>query len=161
MSEYQARILWGRQPEEPFVDSRYSRAHRWEFDGGAMVAASSAVTSVPLPYSKAENVDPEEAFVASISSCHMLFFLSLAAKAKFVVDSYDDLAVGTMTRNGKGKMAVTSVRLAPTIAFSGHRAPTDADVAQLHHTAHEECYIANSVLAEVTVGGKWTFSGGS
>jgi len=126
-----------------------------------MVAASSAVTSVPLPYSKAENVDPEEAFVASISSCHMLFFLSLAAKAKFVVDSYDDLAVATMTRNGKGKMAVTSVRLAPTIAFSGHRAPTDADVAQLHHTAHEECYIANSVLAEVTVGGKWTFSGGN
>jgi organic hydroperoxide reductase OsmC/OhrA len=90
----------------------------------------------------------------------MLFFLSLAAKAEFVVDSYDDLAVGTMTRNSKGKMVVTSVRLAPTIAFSGPKAPTEADVARLHHTAHEECYIANSVLTEVTVGGKWTCSGG-
>jgi len=156
MSEYQARIRWNRQPGERFVDSRYSRAHSWEFDGGVIVPASSAVSSVPLPYSKAENVDPEEAFVAAISSCHMLTFLYLAAKEKFVVDSYDDLAVGTMTRNDKGQMAVTSVRLNPKIAFSGTVVPTEENVRHLHHAAHEECFIANSVLTEITIGGAWT-----
>ena len=156
MSEYQAHIRWHRQPSERFVDSRYSRAHSWEFDGGVIVPASSAVSSVPLPYSKAENVDPEEAFVAALSSCHMLTVLYLAAKEKFVVDSYDDLAVGTMTRNDIGRMAVTSVRLAPKIAFSGTVAPTEANVRHLHHAAHEECFIANSVRTEITVGGTWT-----
>ncbi len=156
MSQYQAQIRWHRQSSERFVDLRYSRAHSWEFDGGVIVPASSAVSSVPLPYSKTENVDPEEAFVAAISSCHMLTFLYLAAKEKFVVDSYDDLAVGTMTRNEKGRMAITSVRLAPKIAFSGAAAPSDHDVRHLHHAAHEECFIANSVLTEITVGGTWT-----
>ena len=158
MSEYQAHIRWHRQPNERFVDSRYSRAHSWEFDGGVIVPASSAVSSVPLPYSRAENVDPEEAFVAAISSCHMLTFLYLAGKEKFVVDSYDDLAVGTMTRNDKGRLAVTSVRLAPKIAFSGTAAPTEESVRRLHHAAHEECYIANSVLTEISVGGAWTYT---
>ena len=158
MSEYQAHIRWHRQPSERFVDSRYSRAHSWEFDGGVIVPASSAVSSVPLPYSKAENVDPEEAFVAAISSCHMLTFLYLAAKEKFVVDSYDDLAVGTMTRNEKGRLAVTSVRLAPKIAFSGATAPTEESVLRLHHASHEECFIANSVLTEISVGGAWTYA---
>lgn len=157
MSEYQARIRWNRQPDERFTDSRYSRAHSWEFDGGVTVPASSAVSSVPLPYSKAENVDPEEALVAAISSCHMLSFLYLAAKEKFVVDSYDDLALGTMTRNAKGRMAVTSVKLAPRIVFSGGRAPTGADIDRLHHAAHEECFIANSVLTEISVGGDWSY----
>ena len=156
MSEYQARIRWQRQPGERFVDSRYSRAHSWEFDGGVTVPASSAVSSVPLPYSKAENVDPEEAFVAALSSCHMLTFLYLAAKEKFIVDSYDDLALGTMTRNEKGRLAVTSVRLAPKIAFSGPSAPTEEDVRRLHHAAHEECFIANSVLTAISVEGTWT-----
>jgi organic hydroperoxide reductase OsmC/OhrA len=155
MSEYQAHIRWIRQPEERFLDSRYSRAHSWEFDGGITVPASSAVSSVPLPYSKAENVDPEEAFVAAISSCHMLTFLYVAAKANFVVDAYDDLALGTMTRNSKGRLAVTSVRLRPDITFSGSNVPSDADVAVLHRAAHEECYIANSVLTEISISGSW------
>ena len=156
MSEYQARIRWHRQPGEGFVDLRYSRAHVWEFDGGVIVPASSAVSSVPLPYSKAENVDPEEAFVAAISSCHMLTFLYFAAKERLAVDSYDDLAVGTMTRNEEGRMAVTSVRLAPKITFSGTVLPTEESVRHLHHAAHEECFIANSVLTEITVDGVWT-----
>ncbi len=158
MSEYQARIRWHRQPSERFVDSRYSRAHSWEFDGGVVVPASSAVSSVPLPYSKAENVDPEEAFVAAISSCHMLTFLYLAAKEKFVVDSYDDLAMGTMTRNEKGRLAITSVRLAPKMAFSGPAAPSEADVRRLHEAAHEECYVANSVLTAISVECVWTYT---
>jgi organic hydroperoxide reductase OsmC/OhrA len=157
MSEYQARIRWNRQAEERFVDSRYSRAHTWEFDGGATVPASSAPSSVPLPYSKADHVDPEEALVAAISSCHMLTFLYLAAKEKFVVDSYDDLALGTMTRNARGRLAVTSARLAPRIVFSGARVPTETDVERLHHAAHEECFIANSVLTEISVAGDWTY----
>jgi organic hydroperoxide reductase OsmC/OhrA len=160
MSEYQAHIRWSRQPEERFVDSRYSRAHSWEFDGGVAVPASSAVSSVPLPYSKAENVDPEEAFVAAISSCHMLSFLYVAAKANFVVDAYDDLALGTMTRNSEGRLAVTSVRLRPDITFSGSNIPSDADVAQLHHAAHEQCYIANSVLTKISTSGSWKHSSG-
>lgn len=156
MSKYQAHIRWTRRPEERFLDSRYSRAHSWEFDGGVTVPASSAVSSVPLPYSKAENVDPEEAFVAAISSCHMLAFLYVAAKANFLVDAYDDLALGTMTRNSKGRLAVTSVQLRPDVTFSGSNIPSDADVAELHHAAHEECYIANSVLTEITISGSWT-----
>lgn len=155
MSEYQATIRWQRAPSESFLDSRYSRAHTWEFDGGIVVPASSAVSSVPLPYSKPENVDPEEAFVAAISSCHMLTFLYLAGKAKFVVDSYSDLAVGYMTKNAQGRMAMTSVRLTPNMMFSGNLLPTDADLKRLHHDAHEECYIANSVTTEIIVQGTW------
>jgi organic hydroperoxide reductase OsmC/OhrA len=156
MSQHQAHIQWNRQPTERVIDMRFSRAHTWTFDGGFTVPASSAPSAVPVPYSKPENVDPEEAFVASLSSCHMLTFIWLAAKAKYVVDSYDDVAIGTMTRNEKGKMAVGSVRLEPKIVFSGEKLPTQADVAHLHHGAHEECFIANSVLTTVTVGGSWS-----
>jgi organic hydroperoxide reductase OsmC/OhrA len=159
MSQYQAHIRWTRQPEERFLDSRYSRAHSWEFDGGVTVPASSAVSSVPLPYSKAENVDPEEAFVAAISSCHLLTFLYVAAKANFLVDAYDDLALGTMARNSKDRLAVTSVQLRPDVTFSGSHMPSDAEVAELHRAAHEECYIANSVLTEITISGRWKHSG--
>lgn len=157
MSEHEARIRWSRQLDEPFVDLRYSRAHTWEFDGGVRVPASSAVSSVPPPYSKPENVDPEEALVAAVSSCHMLTFLYLAAKQQLVVDAYDDRAVGTMGRNRQGKLAVTAVRLAPHIRFAGARAPTQADVDRLHHAAHAECFIANSVLAEISVAGSWDY----
>lgn len=160
MSTHQAHIRWTRQPQERFLDSRYSRAHSWEFDGGVTVPASSAVSSVPLPYSKAENVDPEEAFVAAISSCHMLSFLYVAARANFLVDAYDDLALGTMTRNRQGRLAVTSVQLRPDVTFSGSNIPSDAEVAELHHAAHEECYIANSVLTEITISGSWKRSSG-
>jgi len=157
MSEHQAHVRWSRQPGEPFVDLHYSRAHSWEFDGGVTVPASSAPSSVRLPYSKAENVDPEEALVAAISSCHMLTFLSLAAKEGFRVDSYDDLALGAMARNANGRLALTSARLAPRIVISGSKAPSQADIDRLHHAAHEECFIANSVLTQITVACDWTY----
>jgi organic hydroperoxide reductase OsmC/OhrA len=156
MSQHQAHIQWQRQPSEPFIDLRFSRAHTWQFDGGVTVPASSAPSAVPLPFSKPENVDPEEALVAAISSCHMLTFIWLAAKARFVVDAYDDRAIGTMARNDRGRMAVTSVRLEPNIVFSGEKLPTDAEVAELHHGAHEQCFIANSVLTTISVGGSWS-----
>jgi len=158
MSQHQARIRWARGNAEKFFDSRYSRAHRWKFDGGVTVPASSAVSSVPLPYSKAENVDPEEAFVAAISSCHMLSFLYLVAKEGLVIDTYDDLAIGTLARNEEGRLAVTTVRLAPRIDFSGSRSPTQADIDRLHHRAHAECYIANSVRTAISIECEWKYS---
>ena len=161
MSEYQAQIVWHRRDDEAFVDRKYSRAHSWTFDGGVVVPASSAVHSVPLPYSKAENVDPEEALVAAISSCHMLSFLYVAARAKFVVDAYDDVAVGTMSKDARGRQAITTVVLAPKIVFSGAHEPTDALVEKLHHEAHEQCYIANSVRTEISVSGQWRYEAGS
>ena len=156
---YEARIRWQRAPAEAFTDLRYSRAHKWSFDGGVEIPASSAPSSVPLPYSKAENVDPEEAFVAAISSCHMLVFLYLAAKHGLVVDSYSDDAKGVMKPNAKGKLAVTEVVLNPALILSGARQPTDEEIRDLHHRAHEECYIANSVTTEITVTGSWRHTG--
>jgi organic hydroperoxide reductase OsmC/OhrA len=150
--EYKAAIRWHRNGAA-FTDQRYSRGHVWRFDGGVEVPASSAPSSVPLPYSRADAVDPEEAFVASIASCHMLFFLHLAAKAGFVVDSYEDDPVGVMTKNEGGKLYVSRVTLDPRVAFAGERRPSPADVAELHHRSHEECYIANSVRTEVVVEG--------
>jgi organic hydroperoxide reductase OsmC/OhrA len=157
MSMYQAEVTWERATAERFLDSKYSRAHQWKFDGGASIPASSAVSSVPLPYSKAENVDPEEALVAAISSCHMLTFLHRAAKSRMMVDSYRDVAVGIMEADSRGRQSITRVKLAPAIVFSGAGQPSDEIVARLHHEAHEECYIANSVRSEITVAGTWTY----
>jgi organic hydroperoxide reductase OsmC/OhrA len=150
MHTYAATISWNRNNQE-FLDNRYSRAHQWSFDGGARIAASSSPLSVPLPMSVAENVDPEEALVAAASSCHMLFFLSLAARAGFVIDSYVDHAEGTMEKNAEGKVAITRISLRPQIVFSGARQPTAAELAHLHHESHERCYIANSLKAEIVV----------
>jgi organic hydroperoxide reductase OsmC/OhrA len=149
--EYKATVSWKRSEGEPFTDNKYSRGHDWSFDGGVTVPASSSPLSVRLPYSKADAVDPEEALVASISSCHMLTFLFVAAKAGFVVDSYVDDAVGVMTKNARGKLFVAKTTLRPRIAFSGAKQPSQAEMDQLHHHAHEDCYIANSVLAEVVI----------
>lgn len=149
MSEYTATTHWQRLPTEAFSDNRYHRRHELRFDGGAVVPASSAVSSVPLPYSDPSAVDPEEAFVASLSSCHLLWFLHLAGKAGYVVDTYTDEAVGVMARNAAGKMAMTVVTLRPAVRFGGERQPTAEQHAALHHQAHEECYIANSVNSEV------------
>ena len=148
MSEYSATIRWERG-DQRFTDNRYSRRHSWSFDGGAQVAASSSPHVVPLPYSDAGAVDPEEAFVASLSSCHMLWFLSIAAKRGFCVDSYVDDAVGTMSKNDSGKLAITRVTLRPNVAFSGERIPTRSELETMHHQAHEECFIANSVKTDV------------
>jgi organic hydroperoxide reductase OsmC/OhrA len=148
MSEFDATIEWKRPEGAAFLDGRYSRAHLWRFDGGAAIAASSSPHSVPLPFSVAENVDPEEALVAALSSCHMLFFLSLAAKRGFVVDQYRDAARGTMARNAQGRMAMAKVILNPRVEYTGS-GPDRATEEQLHHLAHELCYIANSVTTVV------------
>lgn len=149
MHQYQATIRWNRGVQ-PFLDNRYSREHVWEFDGGARIAASSSPLSVPLPMSVAENVDPEEALVAATSSCHMLWFLSFAGRAGFIVDDYHDPAFGVMEKNSEGKVAITRIVLRPQIVFSG-TIPTPQQLAQLHHVAHENCYIANSLKADVVV----------
>ena len=149
MSEYTAEVVWERDPAQDFLNNRYSRRHLLRFDGGTEVAGSSAPSSVPLPMSDASAVDPEEAFVASLSSCHMLWFLAIACKRKFVVDRYVDAAVGVMTKNEQGKLAMTRVTLKPAVTFSGEHQPSRDELDQLHHKAHDECYIANSVKTEV------------
>lgn len=148
MAQHSAEILWLRD-EQDFLNNRYSRAHSWRFDGGLEVAASSSPHVVPLPWSDAHAVDPEEAFVASLSSCHMLWFLSLAAKQGFQVDRYADQASGVMARNDEGRMAMTEVVLRPQVSFSGARLPDNQQLHALHHLAHEECFIANSVKTQV------------
>ena len=150
MAEYHARIVWKRG-DSRFTDNRYSRAHEWRFDEGIVVPGSSSPHVVPLPLSAAAAVDPEEAFVASLSSCHMLTFLYLAAKRGFCVDSYEDDAVGVMAKNEAGRYAITRVALRPDIRFSGPRQPTPEDLESLHHAAHGDCFIANSVRTEVSV----------
>ncbi|MEZ8989892.1 OsmC family peroxiredoxin [Vibrio breoganii] len=149
MSEHSATVRWKRGETEAFSDNKYSRGHTWEFDGGASVLASASPHVVPLPLSVEENVDPEEAFIAALSSCHMLVFLSIAAKKKYVIESYTDKAIGTLSENTKGKMAVTQVALRPKIVFSGERVPTIEQLEKMHHLSHENCFIANSVETEV------------
>ncbi|PCJ16776.1 MAG: peroxiredoxin [Gammaproteobacteria bacterium] len=151
MSKYHAEIAWHRASDETYVDNKYSRGHEWRFDGGVTVAASSSPQVVPLPYSIEENVDPEEAFVASLSSCHMLFFLSIAAKRKYIVDDYVDNAVGLMEKANDGKVSMTQVTLRPVVAFSGDTHPSGEQLERMHHQAHEQCFIANSVKTEVTI----------
>ena len=124
MSEYTAKILWNRESHESYIDNQYSRGHRWVFDGGLTVPASSSPHIVPLPFSVEANVDPEEAFVASLSSCHMLFFLGIAAKKRWVVDAYTDNAIGVMENDSDGNMAMTKVTLRPKVDFSGEKLPT-------------------------------------
>ena len=148
-SDHHARVHWHRSPDEAFADNRYHRRHEWQFDGGATVPGSSSPHSVPLPYSDPTAVDPEEAFVAALASCHMLWFLFLAAKAGWVVDSYRDDASGVLARNAAGKFAMTAVTLRPAVAWGGERQPDAAERARLHHAAHEACYIANSVTTDV------------
>jgi organic hydroperoxide reductase OsmC/OhrA len=148
MSLYHAEISWSHDGQ-PFLDNRYSRAHLWRFDGGIEVPASSSPQVVPLPFSQEAAVDPEEAFVASLSSCHMLWFLSLAAQAGWQVEGYSDRAEGRMAKNGEGRLAMTQVTLRPVVHIAGEARPTPEQFAQLHHAAHEACFIANSVKTEV------------
>ena len=148
MSEHTAQVLWTRGGQD-FLGNRYSRRHLLRFDGGAEVAGSSSPHSGPVPMSDASAVDPEEAFVAALSSCHMLWFLALAAKRGFCVDRYLDEAVGLMEKNAQGRVAITRVTLRPDVNFSGERRPSHAEIEQLHHAAHEACFIANSVTSEI------------
>jgi len=149
MAKYFATISWSRG-EQAFLDNQYSRGHQWSFDGGAIVEASSSPHIVPLPYSVVANVDPEEAFVASLSSCHMLFFLSIAAKKRLLVDSYKDQAVGVMGKDEQGRAFVEIVTLKPKVVFSGEKIPSRTVLEKMHHQAHELCFIANSVKTKVT-----------
>ena len=147
MSHYTATVVWQRSEGEVFTDNRYGRGHAWSFDGGVTVRASSSPHVVPR-YSDPAGVDPEEAFIASLSSCHMLTFLYLAAKRGLVVNRYDDTAEGSMSKNAKGRVWVSQVILRPRIDWEG-TAPGAEIIEELHYAAHEECFIANSVLTEV------------
>lgn len=146
MSEHRVTVKWKRELND-FSYAKYDRTHEWIFEGGAVVKASAA----PVYLGKFELVDPEEAFAASLSSCHMLTFLAIASRKRFIVDSYEDHAVAIMTMNSNGKLAVTKTFLRPKITFSGAKIPDDAQILEMHHTSHEECFIANSVLTEIII----------
>jgi organic hydroperoxide reductase OsmC/OhrA len=150
MSGHKATIDWKRNGPD-FLKGRYSREHTWSFDGGVTVPASPSPSVVPVPWSNPANVDPEEAFVASVSSCHMLTFLFLAARDGFEVASYRDEAVGVMTKNAHGVPWVSLITLRPQIAYEGEKRPDAAAETDLHHRAHEQCFIANSIKTEVKV----------
>jgi organic hydroperoxide reductase OsmC/OhrA len=147
-------VRWRRRPDERFAGGRYSRAHEWQFDGGTLVQASASPHVVPAPFSDPSGVDPEEAFVAALASCHMLFFLAFAAKQKFDVARYEDRAVGVMSKAGDGREWMSKVTLRPRVTFDGERRPTAEDFEALHHQAHAACYIANSVKTEIAVEGQ-------
>jgi organic hydroperoxide reductase OsmC/OhrA len=151
MSAYTAAVRWSGDDPESFRKGRYYRGHEWAFDGGTVVPASASPDNVPPGTANEAGVDPEEALIAAISSCHMLFFLDYARRAGFVVGSYVDEALGLMEKRADGKIAVTKVTLRPKIAFSGDRLPTADDIASLHHRSHDDCFIANSVNCEVVV----------
>ncbi|MCH7918344.1 MAG: OsmC family protein [Planctomycetes bacterium] len=148
MSEHAAEVLWERKGQT-FLDKRYRRCYTFQFDGGARVPGSASPHVVPPPLSDEQAVDPEELFVASLSSCHMLWFLSIAAEQQFCVDHYRDSAVGWMEQASNGKPAMTRVTLRPEVRFSGDPLPTREQLDEMHHQAHEACFIANSVKTEI------------
>jgi organic hydroperoxide reductase OsmC/OhrA len=148
---YHATISWKKAPHEKFIDNKYSRAHLWTFDGGIAVPASASPYVVPLPMSEEAAVDPEEAFVASLSSCHMLWFLSIAAEKNYTVESYEDDAEGKMAKNEEGRLAMTEVTLKPRVHFVGNMIPSKEQIEDLHHQAHDKCFIANSVKTKITI----------
>ncbi len=156
MSAHTASTEWTRG-EDRFVDNQYHRAHVWRFDGGATVEASSSPHIVPVPWSNAAHVDPEEAFVAALSSCHLLWFLSLAAAAGYTVDRYTDSATGHLTKDAASRIWLSHVELRPHIEFSGTKPLSEAAVATLHHAAHEECFLARSVKTQITIDGTWHY----
>jgi len=150
MSQHTATVEWQRG-DAVFTDRHYSRVHTWTFDGGTVVPATAAPSNVRPQYSRPDAVDPEEAFVAALSSCHMLWFLDIAARRGFTVDSYRDEAVGTMGKDTSGRTAITDVLLRPAIVFAGGKQPTREELAEMHDAAHDECFIANSVKSTVRV----------
>jgi organic hydroperoxide reductase OsmC/OhrA len=150
MSQHTATISWKNTGTE-FMQGRFSRAHTWAFDGGLVVPASASPAVVRPPLSDPSAIDPEEAFVASLSSCHMLTFLHLARRAGFQVDSYEDAAVGELTKNAAGVLSISTVKLSPRIVYGGDKRPSPDELEQLHHDAHEQCFIAQSVRTEITV----------
>lgn len=150
MATYYATVQWSRDAAD-FLSNKYSREHQWIFDGGVVLKGSSSPHVVPEPYSNPAAVDPEEAFVMALASCHMLSFLYIAGKRGFIVDDYRDEATGKMTKNAAGKYWMSEVTLHPKILFSGQKTPDQPEIAAMHHAAHEECFIANSVKTDVRV----------
>lgn len=150
MSNHQATVSWKCGGQE-FAKGRYSREHTWRFDGGLTVPASPSPQVVPAPWSNPAAMDPEEAFVAAIASCHMLTFLWLAGRAGFIAEGYEDTAVGVMGKNERGVPWVSEVRLQPEIQWTGPTLPTPADLERLHQEAHNQCFIAQSVRTKVVV----------
>ena len=146
MSEHKVNLSWKRG-DAPFEYQKYPRNHTWKFDGGHEMTASAAPAYLGDP----KQVDPEEAFVASLSSCHMLTFLAIACKKKFVLDEYIDDAVGHMEKNAEGRLAITRVTLNQRLKFSGDKQPTTAEIEEMNHMAHDQCFVANSVKTEVKV----------
>lgn len=144
-------ILWEQNSADTFTNNKYSRAHKWIFVGGLELPASSSPQVVPVPMSDESAVDPEEAFVASLASCHMLFFLSIAAARGYIVDRYEDHAEGAMGKNEHGKTAMITVNLNPRVTFSGSNVPTSNQEKQIHQMAHSKCFIANSVRSKITI----------
>jgi len=152
MATYTATVIWTRG-DQNFLDRKYSRAHEIKFDGGTVVPGSSSPHVVKLPMSREDAVDPEEMLVASLSMCHMLFFLDFASRAGFVLDRYEDPAEGLFGKDERGRLAITKVTLKPHIEWSGEKRPSAADIAELHHKSHEACFIANSFRGEVVIDG--------
>ncbi len=149
--KYTASIFWKKKETESFTDNKYSRGHTWVFDGGVELPASASPQVVPLPMSNESAVDPEEAFVAAISSCHMLFFLSIAASSNYIIETYDDQAEGIMSKNEHGQMVMGDIILKPKIVFSGTSIPTAEQIAELHNSAHHKCYLANSIKSTIKI----------
>jgi organic hydroperoxide reductase OsmC/OhrA len=152
MATYTATVIWTRG-DQVFIDRKYSRAHEIKFDGGTVVPGSSSPHVVRLPMSREDAVDPEEMLVASLSMCHMLFFLDFASKAGFVIDKYEDPAEGLFGKDERGRLAITKVTLKPHLAWSGEKRPNAVEIAELHHKSHEACFIANSFRGEVVIDG--------
>ncbi len=151
MSEHRATVRWELVAGESFAKRQYSRAHSWSFDGGITVPAAASPAAVPLQFTDPSAVDPEEAYVAAIASCHLLSFLPRAALAGFEALRYEDDAVGRMTKNERGKLWVSEVELHPRVTWAEGKAPSAEQEAELHHLAHDDCYIANSVRTEIRV----------
>ena len=154
MSRYKATIEWKGEGDE-FINNKYSRSHFWHFDGGQKIPASSSPQVIPVPFSDASAVDPEEAFTASISSCHMLWFLSIAARLGFIVNEYRDEAIGILAKDVEGKLAITEVILNPKVKFDTSTVPNQKEHEEMHHLAHDKCFIANSVKTVIRVMLDW------
>ena len=150
MSTHQATIRWFASPGEDFAKGQYSRAHSWNFDGLTNVSASASPHVVPMPWANPDAIDPEEAFVASVASCHMLFFLDFARRSGLVVTGYEDEAEGEMHKGSDGRTRITRIALRPRIVFAGEE-PDQAVIDELHHKSHEACFIANSITSEVVI----------
>ncbi len=149
--KHYAKLRWKKKPEEVFTNHKYSRLHTWLFDGGTAVRASSSPEIIPAPMSDVSAIDPEEAFIAALSSCHMLFFLSVTASRQYVVDSYEDEVEGITEKDENKKISITKITLRPKVIFSGDNIPSSNEIKFFHETAHKKCYLANSVKAKISI----------